>query len=469
MHYVCNLFCNFDPKFTPILYMKRLRRTIIAMISCMLLVNILLTNTSCLEKNLYDEEIIDTVLSIASPVDKLDTTHTWILTSQSVYTITANINVNAKKLQILTENPREKGTATVVTQTDITDGQTVTLAASYESLRKKLYAALVDGEGAYTVTEFSTGATKVDFSNTLFIGEHLAYTPEPQMYAYGFEEEFPEPGDYDFNDIVLNISQERIAENAIQLNVKLAAVGSTSQLASAIRLVGYDYEDIDSVKTIGDVTFNKGVPSSILVVMKKDVDKLFLKGRNGEAVINLFADAHWATGDNLPENYGVITRKTYNVAKNSSSKSQVYVPRTISYLIYFKDGSRLNNFTLDTLDPFLIEDYNGSSWEVHLNEYRAAQVLYEYTSANLKNKHLPWALKVPLNIWEVSETKNKQTVTVKRYFRHTLEGVNIGFYIKDKEALFGAYATKGHAFGVWASDHTQALDWYLYPLENYVF
>ena len=449
--------------------MKYLRKTTIVLVGCLLLLNMLLTNTSCLEKNLYNEDIIDTVLTIASPVDKLDTTHTWVLTSQSVYTITANINVNAKKLQILTENPREKGTATVVTQTDITDGQSVTLAASYETLRTKLYAALVDAEGAYTVTEFSTGASNVNFNSPLFISEHLAYTPEPQEYAYCYEEEFPEPGDYDFNDLVLNISQERIADNAIQLNVKLAAVGCTSQLASAIRLVGYEYEDIDSVKTVGDVTFNKGVPSSILVVMKKDIDKLLLKGRNNEAVINLFADAHWATGDNLPENYGVITRKEYNVAKNSSSKSQVYVPRTISYLIYFHDSSRLNNFTLDTLDPFLIEDYNGSSWEVHLGEYRGAQTLYEYTSANLKNKHLPWALKVPLNVWEVSEVQNRKTVTVNRYFRHPLAGVNIGFYIKDKEALFGAYATRGHAFGVWASDHTQALDWYLYPLENYVF
>ena len=439
------------------------------MISCMLLVNILLTHTSCLEKNLYDEDIVDTILTIGSPVDKLDTTHTWILTSQSIYTITANINVDAQKLQILTENPREKGTAVVVAQHSISDGQSVTLAASYETIRTKLYSALVDDDGLYTVTEFSTNASQVDFSNPLFVSEHLAYVPGPQAYAYCFEEEFPLPGDYDFNDIVLNISQERIAENAIQLDVRLAAVGSTSQLASCIRLVGYNYEDIDSVKTVDGETFNKGVPSTILQVMKKDIDKLLIKGRNGEAVINLFADAHWATGDNLPENYGVITRKEYNVSKGSTNKSQIYVPRTISYLIYFKDGSRLNNFTLDTLDPFMITDYNGGSWEVHLNEYRHAQALYEYTSSDLKNKHLPWALKVPLNIWEVEETQNKQKVTVRRQYRHPLAGINIGFYIKDKEALFGAYMTRYHSFGEWSSNHLQATDWYLYPSEQRVF
>ena len=50
-----------------------------------------------------------------------------------------------------------------------------------------------------------------------------------------------------------------------------------------------------------------------------------------------------------------------------------------------------------------------------------------------------------------------------------LKGVNIGFYYKEREALFGAYSTKGHAFGTWSSDHTQALDWYLYPQNNSVF
>lgn len=450
--------------------MKYLRKSAIGLLSITLMLNVILTNSSCLKKDLYDEDIVDTILTIASPVDKLDTTQTWVLTSERVYTILANINVNAKKLQILTENPRAKGTATVVTQTDIADGQSVTLAASYETIRTKLYAALVDSEGAYTVAEFNTNASSVDFSNPLFISEHLAYTPQPQQYAYCFEEEFPEPGDYDFNDIVLHIGQERVADNAIQLTVKLAAVGANDkQLASAIRLIGYNYEDIDSVKTIGGDIFNKNIPKSILVFMKDDTNELLLKGQNNEAVINLFADAHWATGDVLVENYGVITRKNYNISKGSSSKSQVYVPRTISYIIYFKDSSKLNYFTLDTLDPFMIEQYNGNCWEVHLNEYRSAMTLYNYTAATLKNKHLPWALKIPLNIWEVSEVKNKQTVTVNRYFRHPLGGVNIGFYIKDKEALFGAYATKGHAFGVWASDKTQALDWYLYPLENYVF
>jgi hypothetical protein len=72
--------------------------------------------------------------------------------------------------------------------------------------------------------------------------------------------------------------------------------------------------------------------------------------------------------------------------------------------------------------------------------------------ADLENNHLPWALKVPTGT-----------------FRHPLKGVNIGFYIKDSKALYGAYSKSGHAFGVWSSDKTQAEDWYLYPNVNSVF
>lgn len=432
--------------------MKRIRNFIIAGLGIMTVINVVLTQSSCMNRELYDEEIVDTILTQASPVDRIDTTQTWVMTTQRSYTFTANVTVGAKTLQILTENPRESGTATVVNQTDIEDGATVSLSASYPLIRTKLYAALVDAEGTYTVAEFSTGASKVDFSNPAFVKEHLAYTPQPQTFAYCYELEMPEPGDYDYNDVVLHISMERVESKVIRMNVQLAAVDCDYQVAAALRLIDYGYDEIEEVKTENDNTFNKDIPSQLLTVMTKNVNKLLLKGQNNEAVINLFADAHWATGDNLDENYGVITRKKYNVTKNSDSKSQLIVPRTISYLIYFKDGSRLNDFTLDTLDPFVIKPYNGANWEIHLNEHRFAQTLYNYQSTDLPSKHLPWALKVPTGL-----------------FRHPLKGVNIGFYYKEREALFGAYSTKGHAFGTWSSDHTQSLDWYLYPQNNSVF
>jgi LruC domain-containing protein len=432
--------------------MKHLRKVIILALACIVVGQVLLTNTSCKKREVFAPEVYDTILTIASPVDKVDETHDWIMSRERPYVIAADINVNAKKLQILTENPLTNNDAVVVSESPITDGNFVTLYAAYPLIKEKLYAALVDEKGAYTVTEFGTDEINVDFSNPLFVSEFLSYTPQPQSFVYGYEAEFPEPGDYDYNDIVLHISKEWVSSNVIQLNVQLAAVHYSYQLSAAVRLLDYSFDDIDSVKTVGGITFNDDVPNQILGVLTQDVDQSLLQGRNNEAVINLFADAHWATGDNLQENFGMMARKNYNVTKGSDSSNQLIVPRTISYLIYFKDGSQLNRFTLDSIDPFIMKAYNGVIWEVHLNEYRDAQTLFQYVTVDLENKHLPWALKVPTGT-----------------FRHPLKGVNIGFYYKEKAALFGAYSTKGHAFGTWSSDKTKAEDWYLYPNVNDVF
>lgn len=432
--------------------MKQLRKVIILALACIVVGQMLLTNSSCRKREVFDPEVYDTILTIASPVDQVDETHDWIMSRERPYVISADINVKAKKLQILTENPLTSNDAVVVSEAPISDGEFVTLYGSFPLIKEKLYAALVDDKGAYTVTEFGADEVSVNFTAPLFVSKFLSYIPQPQSFVYSYESEFPEPGDYDYNDVVLHISKEWVSSNAIRLNVTLAAVDSKTQLSAAMRLIGYNYDDIDSVKTIGGITFNDNVPVQMLMVMNRDVDQLLLRGRNNEAVINLFADAHWATGDNLVESFGVIKRKGYNVTKGSDSDNQVIVPRTISYLIYFKDGSRLNEFTLDSLDPFIMLAYHGPIWEVHLNEYRAAQTLFEYSIVDLKNKHLPWALKVPTG-----------------QYRHPLKGINIGFYFKDSKALFGAYSVLGHAFGTWSTDKTKAADWYLFPNENSVF
>ena len=408
--------------------MKQLRKVIILALVCIIVGQMLLTNTSCKKREVFDPEVYDTILTIASPVDQVDETHDWIMSRQRPYVISADINVKAKKLQILTENPLTSNDAVVVSEAPISDGEFVTLYGSFPLIKEKLYAALVDDKGAYTVTEFGADEVSVNFTAPLFVSKFLSYIPQPQSFVYSYESEFPEPGDYDYNDVVLHISKEWVSSNAIRLNVTLAAVDSKTQLSAAMRLIGYNYDDIDSVKTIGGITFNDNVPVQMLMVMNRDVDQLLLRGRNNEAVINLFADAHWATGDNLVESFGVIKRKGYNVT------------------------SRLNEFTLDSLDPFIMLAYHGPVWEVHLNEYRAAQTLFEYSIVDLKNKHLPWALKVPTG-----------------QYRHPLKGINIGFYFKDSKALFGAYSVLGHAFGTWSTDKTKAADWYLFPNENSVF
>ena len=140
------------------------------------------------------------------------------------------------------------------------------------------------------------------------------------------------------------------------------------------------------------------------------------------------------------------------MSNSNDDNFQLKALRTLSYVVYFKTELGMNSFTLDKLDPFVITEYNSGHWETHMDNYRHAQVLYEYSVSDIKD--LPWALKVPM-----------------RSFRHPLEGCEIGFKKRTDtgvSAMFGAYMTMGHSFGEWAEDRNNYQDWYLYPTANQV-
>jgi LruC domain-containing protein len=403
---------------------------------------------SC-NRNVYDEDKYIEIIKYLSPVDSVDQRHSWQLTTHYSFRFTADVGSDIESVRVFTDNPLVNPSAELMGQASISKGKTVTLSVTAPTIMNTFYAALVDKNGNYYVTSFIASAIDVSFEDST-VGKPKGTTP-PQAYTYLFEEDFPQPGDYDYNDLVLRVSQQRTGQKEITLNVTIAAVGASYHIAGGIRLVGFRYQDIDSVKTTTGVTFNDGVPETSLYMFPHT--DLLLEGRNKEAVINLFVDAHWAMAFNPSVNYGLFQRKKYNVSTGTGDNYQLRATRTLSYVIYFNSESGLNSFTLDTLDPFIITEFGGGNFETHLDIYRDAQVLYEYATAKFKD--LPWALKVPTSD-----------------FRYPLEGMEIGFKKKTdtgSSAMFGAYMTQGHSFGEWAEDYTKCLDWYLYPVETYVW
>jgi LruC domain-containing protein len=324
-----------------------------------------------------------------------------------------------------------------------------------------LYAAIVDASDNLTVTSFPASQASTETFDFTSATTGKAVTSALQTYTYLFEENYPEPGDYDYNDVVLRVSQQRTAVNQITVTVTLSAVGAAKQIAGCIRLVGYSYDTVDSVYTTTGVTFNDGINDQTLYPFgdifsdKTVAHSLLMKGRNQEAVLNLFCDAHWAMAFNLDADYGLFTRKKYNVIDpNSDSYNtdiyQTRATRTLSYVVTFKNDdytiSRLDNFTLNDIDPFIITYYNGGNWETHVEQFKSAKVLANYSVASFKD--LPWALMVPTGD-----------------FRYPLEGNEMGYRKRVESgavAMIGAYTTTGHSFGEWAEDHTRFLDWYLY-------
>ena len=419
---------------------------------------IVVATNSCTSHDLFDQQVTQSISDSLSPVDSLDRNHNWLLTKTRSITVEANANVNAQWLKILTDDPRLSEDAEVATQVMVTEGQkTYNMSFCFPSIVTTLYAALIDDQGLYTVTAFSPEDRKVDFSEPLYTKQNILYTPQPQTFVYCYEEEMPDflKVDFDFNDIILNISYERTGEREIRFHVELAAVGTDRQVGAAIRLKNFKYDEIESVTTVGGASFNvntsgQDIPDQILVVHKDRTPLLMSNTENKEAVINLFCDAHWATGDLLTENFGLIQRKRYNVGRGTDF--QTMVPREVTYIVTFKEKTGLEYLNFDLIDPFIIKEYNGGIFEVHQFANRNDWVLQEYKIAEIVK--LPWALTIPY-----------------KKFRHTLEGVNIGF--KKKEIMgFGAYSSvRGHTFGEWSMNSNLAQDWYLneYASDNQVY
>ena len=120
--------------------------------------------TSC-HKDVFDEDDYNKIIDEASPVDSVDSKHTWELTQDHIYVVEADLNVGAKSVLILSENPITALNAEVMAESAIEDGKRVMMAATVPTRISELYAALVDANGLYTVVSFPVETTVVNFSN----------------------------------------------------------------------------------------------------------------------------------------------------------------------------------------------------------------------------------------------------------------------------------------------------------------
>ncbi|MBO4720941.1 MAG: LruC domain-containing protein [Prevotella sp.] len=420
-----------------------------------------LGTVSCSKEIDFDKEKYTKYRKYVSPVDSVDQSHTWQLSTSRTYQFTLNGNMGAKKLEIYNENPVTSTNAELMARTFVKDGQQVALSVSVPDLLTTLYAAVVDNAGTYTVTSFSTTEHYVDFIDPIATKEKPRMaTPNIMAYTYCYEENYPEPGDYDFNDLVMHIGLERTGQKQIDIHVTLVAVGASGQIAGALRLVGYRYQDIESVVAKDGKTLNVDVPKMSYGLLHND--DIFIEGRNGngkkgygEAVINLFVDAHWAmSGGDIETINDEFERRKYNVMRSFTDPYDQTYAKTVDFTVTFKSESGLNSLTQEMIDPFIITYYMANRIETHMDEYKKSQTLYNYDD-NVDFKDVPWALKIPT-----------------QFFQYPLEGCQIGFRKRTEDgtpAMFGAYMTLGHSFGEWVENQNNSLDWYQYPTANQVW
>ena len=69
------------------------------------------------------------------------------------------------------------------------------------------------------------------------------------VYSYAFEDNYPKAGDYDFNDIVLNVTLPAAGNDVKELKYKidLRAVGAVKQLGAGLRIRGIDKNNVEEI------------------------------------------------------------------------------------------------------------------------------------------------------------------------------------------------------------------------------
>ena len=412
------------------------------------------TLTACQSK--FDQKAYDDLIYETYPIGEVDATHDWQLIEDGTVSITANTTNTVTAVRILDANPLE-GKAVVLAECAATNGEQVTLSFTVPQLTETLYAAAVHDNGSFTVVPFAKGQQTVDFSGATTTGYPTATNMTYPIYTYCYEADYPLPGDYDYNDVVMRV-QKLPGDNAKEmlLRVTLCAVGREDvQMAGALHLVGLSNKDVMSVDIVKGKSLDTDLPVKRNIITNSNTS---FAGRNGDVVISLFEDAHWAMLHNKQtiDNVNYVMRSCINVNTTSSTLRMVTITNTYrvtvadeSHRVTVADESLLKNFTMSRLDPFII---NQGHYEVHAFNHKTDYMIYEGKNVDklVQSQTLSWAVVVPTGV-----------------FGWPIEGVHIG--LRKNDVLSGAYRTLNHSFGEWVANKQTAPDWYLYPSSRAVY
>ena len=403
---------------------------------------------SACKKEMFDPGLAKTIMDLSFHNDTVDQYHNWTLTEEWTVQVEANVK-GVRRIELLSGNPYTDENAEVVANSNASMGDVVDLSCSLPSIADSLYVAAVDSTGNYTVVAISPQQDHVDFSNlnTKNSGTFLGTGTQEMFYCYCSS--YPAPSEtWGFNDCVLRISKELRDSRTLRITVTLLAVGTTTQIAAALRLDGVSYDQVEKIEPVRGSNFRRADDLPRYFIKDESVK---LRGQDGSAVINLFDDAHAAIYSKT-NNQGLVYRYRYNVKHGNSSDCYEFSQPTVSYDVVFKNEGMANLLTFSSFDPFILVNYAGTIWEVHKYKYKFNETLYSYYSGNPQayNNGYTWALEIPYS-----------------WFRYPLIEKSMGSY--KNGALYGAYQTFDHSFGEWGANRKIAKDWYLYPNTSMVY
>jgi len=403
---------------------------------------LLLAATSC-KKEQFDKEQYDNLVDKLFHVDGLDENHDWLLTKDDTITVKTP-DSRIYKIQLLTDNPHSALRAEIMAE-GVCYGNQATLAYTVPIVSTQIYIVALDENGdylAYKGVPFGTKEIEVTL-NTMDQFGGIFKKPEDQTFTYVYTADFPVPSDasFDYNDMVLRISKKMPNQNnpfTVDLTVTLSAVGTKESYAAAIQLADVKYDDISSVTIVEGELMDKGYPFMRSVLKSEEP---LVRGRNGEAVINLFECSHWTYSKEKTEVGGVLCRY-FNVMRATAENQSINgEPITVTYRINFKTREKARMLTFDRIDPFMIHQYNASNYEIHTYPHKFDEVLVHYiTLREAFDNHLSWCVTIP-----------------KGDFLYPIEGAKLCSFNNVIGETFGPY----EGFAGWLRNHNSNQNWYL--------
>ena len=266
---------------------------------------------------------------------------------------------------------------------------------------------------------------------------------DPVSYTYVFEDNFPLVGDYDFNDVVLDVETRYHREKKtnhikrIQLDVTLAAAGATKALGVGLRIVGINKSAIKEIKTGGnDSRFQESFNDPYNKFRYNNVT--YMEDSDPSVVIPIAGEVH-----NV---FGVEPGEMVNTGIGVTAKKYTY-----EVIIELADQTRTEPpFSKDNLDFFICYQYK-SMEQTHGSPSLRILGIWRHCRRNhtaresltlAGNKHVG-------NLRAVWLPLSQETINVSR--------------TDIPEA--SAYPE----FIYWAQDRTQYTEWYEHPVEENVY
>ena len=326
--------------------------------------------------------------------------------------------------------------------------------------RLKFLEALQNGKGGYS--KWGESPIMIPSGDCTGDGykpnEEGTGTPSSRMkYTYVFEDNYPQVGDYDFNDIVLDVSyyykRASDSENpnnniqSIHMDVTLAAAGAGKELGAGLRIMGMHMADVDNIKIEDPNGFQKSLPGSFFTSYYGT--NTWFDDTKG-IVIPIFGDAHRVFSQDFTTSSSQLKRFLYNTYSSTEDAKNGATTYTYKIEITLKDKSHNTpKYTKDQFDFFIGYRYKNMQKrvEVHLYEFMGEGATKGGTILERN--------------FEIAQAGNNTWAICVPNFRYPKEKVNISVTSNRDE---GAYPL----FIDWAKDRTKNTDWYKYPNEDKV-